>query len=142
MKLRYYIKESYPFAKYSKNTLVFPTKKEILEFKKYPQIFEDKTIAYKIINRNNKGEIIKVKCLKNKKVFEVGNEVIYTANHLDYYCAFIISGFKELNDGFNDFIYVCFNSTKYNDTLARACGLGKIELLEDKTIYNKIEYLK
>lgn len=142
MKPRYYIRENYPFQKYELYSLVFPTKKELEEFKKFPRVFEDKTIRYKVLKRDSNGNILKVKCLKNNRVFQVGENVIYTLSHLKYYCAFTISGFKELNDKFNNFIYVCFNSIEHDNEFARACGLSLIEHLRDKTKYNKIEYLK
>ena len=137
MKPRYYIKEDFPFSKYTIGTYVFPNKKEIVEFKKYPRTFLDKTILFEIIEVNQDNEPIVVKCLKNDRIFRIGEQVVYRLSHLKYHVSFKITGFIVSSDLGNNIIYGC-----YNPILSRACGLSLCNHLVNENDFEKIVYLE
>lgn len=137
---RFLVTQDVPLSKYKRNDIIFPTKKELVEVKKYPNFFSDKTIRYEIVETEN-NQILKVKCLVTKTIYSIGDLVIYKLSHVDYHCAFYISGFKE-TDNYKAFITVCWDSKEYKDSMAKACGLSLCRPLVDVSLYDKIEYLK
>lgn len=135
IKPRYLVKLDYPFSKYKKGDLIHPTKKQLEIIKKFPREFEDKSITYEIVKKEG-DSIVSVRCLKDGKIYSIGDKVIYTASHLDYYVRFTIAGFND-REPYKDIIVVCFNIVK-ESRLGDACGLGRLSLYNDSIDYGKI----
>lgn len=135
VKPRYLVKLDYPFSKYKKGDLIHPNKKQLETIKKFAREFEDKSITYEVVKKED-NNIISVRCLHDNKTYSIGDTVIYTVSHLDYYVRFKIAGFNE-REIYKDIILVCFNIVK-EDRLADACGLGRISMYDSSIDYGKI----
>lgn len=131
---RYLVKIDYPFSKYNVGDLIEPNEEELKVIEKFKYYFEDKSITYKVLDYVD-GNISSVRRLKDQSIFNIGDEVIYTVSHLDYYVRFKIVGFKE--ELYKDIIMGCFNKVDEN-AMAEACGIDRLSIYDSSIDYGKI----
>lgn len=141
VKPRYIVKQEYPFMSYKLHEIVNPTKKQIIEFVKYPLIFEDISIRYEVLSRNQNNEIISVKRLRDGIVFNIGDTVIYSLSWISYKIRFKIKGFNDSKYPHKDNISLYFFDSK--NQLCEACGIGIVNQYDNKCLqYGTIKDLE